>query len=309
MYLTHLAAPGLRHHPSLEPLDRRTPLPAGPAAVAVADAARLLRVALRPHEAAALAPMGWAPSGEPLLDDDTHDVLQLRGFAPTAIESLLDDPDARSIEVEVAIAPDPPLYGRLREHALRDPRLVAALGEEASLHIKAGLLFDRAHRDASPDLLGARMGDVAFPIAGKERPSWLPKLLADLAGRIVVVDLDEPIAAVVARLEAAATSHRADVRAQWARAEATLQAVPFALPAPRWLRDAQGTPTLAFGDDLVSLRHLGRPAAEALRLVEAALLRTPDVLVLGSPVAPEVRAWLEGCTEGDDATLEQVLAP
>jgi hypothetical protein len=52
-------------------------------------------------------------------------------------------------------------------------------------------------------------------------------------------------------------------------------------------------------------RLLGPRADRALRLTEAALVRSPDVLVVEEATEPEV-AWLVSCVEGEDATLEQV---
>ena len=307
MFVTRIEADGLRHAPRLSGLDRTPSLPAPPAAVAVADALRLFTVAVDPSRATSLRPLGWVgASTEPLHDDDTQRVDMLLGLLPGAVRRSL-EPDVRSVAVDVSMAPDPPLYGRLREHAVRDPRLVTALGQEAELHVKAGWLLTSDRASASPDLLGARMGDVSFPLAGKERPAWLLPLLVDLVARIAVVDPDEPLGAVTDRLFAAAISHRSEPRRAWARAAAALSAPPFDLPTPEWVTVDDGL-TLAFGEHLLAPRQLGRRAAEAVRLVEATIVRAPDVLVVPMELPDDVVAWLHAHTDGDEATLEQVFA-
>ena len=308
MYLTRIVATGLRNTPHQADLGRTSPLPPLPGAAGLGDALRLFAVALAPARWPELGTLGWVgPHTEPLTDDDTQQIDMLLGLVPDAVDRTVDGPD-RTVSVDVSISPDPPLYGRLREHAVRDPRMVTALGQQAELRVKAGFLLTADRSGATPDLLGVRIGDVSFPLSGKDRPAWLMPLLADLAGRIWVLDLAEPIGDVLERMYTHAASHRAEERARWAAAAAALQRAPFGLPAPAWMRTRAGM-RLAFGDDLVPLRHLGRAAVDAVRLVEAALVRAPDLLVVPEPLPEEVTTWLHGCTEGDDASLEQVLAP
>ena len=308
MYLTRLTANDLRHAPELRDLTRLVALPAAPQAVGAADAMRLMRAALRPHELGPLRPLGWVGRvTEPVLGDN-GEVDVITGLLAPFVDELVDGP-GRSLSVEISVAPDPPLYGRLREHAVRDPRLVTALGQQAELHLKAGFLFATDRTSATPDLLGARIGDVAFPIAGKERPAWLPALLADIVARLHVLTLDDDIHEVQQRLADAAGSHRCEARQAWARAVEVLQAPPFSLPAPGWVREPGGALTLRFGAELLEVRQLGRRAADALRLVEAAVVVAPDVLMVTEALDEPVRAWLVGLTEGDDATLEQVMVP
>jgi len=308
MYITRIEASGVRHAPPLASLGRTDRLPALPAAAGIADAVRLATVALAPGRWEELDVLGWlGDDAEALTDDDSDAVDMLVGLEAAAVERTAIDA-GRTLAVDLSLAPDPPLYGRLREHAIRDPRLVTALGQEAELHVKGGFLLTSDHTGASPDLLGARIGDVSFPIAGKDRPAWLAPLLGELSRRIWVLDPDEPLAAVVARLFEAATSHRPDARRGWALAKTALQAEPFGLPEPQWVHTGDML-ELGFGDDLLAPRQLGRAAADALRLVEAALVRTPDVLVVPETLPAAKTAWLHGCTDGDEATLEQVLVP
>jgi hypothetical protein len=307
MYLTRLSASDLLHAPDLSGLDRVVDLAPAPAPTAAADALRIFRAALRPSELLPLRPLGWVGRATEALDDEGV-VVALAGLLSPFVDGLVDG-DGRSLAVEVSVAPDPPLYGRLREHAVRDPRLVTALGQQAELHIKAGFLFTADRTGASPDLLGARIGDVAFPVAGKERPAWLGPLLAEIASRVSVLTLTEDIDDVQSRLAECAVSHRAAERERWRRAAEALVAPPFALPEPVWVREPGGGLRLRFGEALLEVRQLGRHAADALRLVEAALVVAPDVLVVTEPLDEAVDAWLVGLTEGDDATLEQVMRP
>src|SRR5690606_13952023 len=61
---------------------------------------------------------------------DAHGLLeQVVGLDAGAFGALLED-GQRKLVVDVALALDPPLYGRLREHALRDPRVAMALGQD-----------------------------------------------------------------------------------------------------------------------------------------------------------------------------------
>src|SRR5690606_28615667 len=91
----------------------------------------------------------------------------------------------------------------------------------------------------------------------------------------------------------------------WRRLSRALAEPPFGCGALELVNPSR--PSAAFGEELRRARQLGPAAARALRLVAAALLDAPDVLVLDEPVAPPVREWLRARTDGPDATLEQVL--
>jgi hypothetical protein len=213
---------------------------------------------------------------------------------------------ADEAHIDVSVAPDPPLYGRLREHAVRDARLVTALGQEAQLHVKVGLRRLRGAGAVTLDLLGARIGDVAFPIAGKERPAWLPTFLAEVGRRVHRVDLTQP--PPMRRLHGAALARDPERHRAWLRAAEALGAAPFELPTPRLVSD-HGAPSMAFGDEAWPARLLDRAGQDALHLVSACFLDAPDVLIVPTEVPEPVRAWLDARTEGDDAVLEQVLTP
>jgi hypothetical protein len=308
MLLTRLHATGLAVPVALEDLDRTTPLPRAPSARAAADALSLWKAALvGPDASLALTELGWTVV---VADIDLEDEPQ----PPTWDVWEVDDADVDSVlaigadevHVDVSIAPDPPLYGRLREQAVRDPRLVTALGQQAELHVKVGVRRLRATGAISLDLLGARVGDVAFPIAGKERPAWLAPFLAEVARRIHRVHLQRP--APVETLHRAGLARDPTRRAAYQRALAALGEAPFGLPAPHLVRD-HARSTLAFGPEAWPDRLLDRDGSDALHLVAACFLDAPDVLVVPTTLSVPVRAWLDARTEGDDAVLEQVLAP
>jgi hypothetical protein len=232
--------------------------------------------------------------------DDTG----LADLDPVGVGAVLTS-GARSLTVEAKVALDRTLYGRLREQAHRDPRLVSALSGTPLLTVKVGWLFSRDLRHASPSVLQVRAGDVAFETSGKERPAWLLGLLATMGQRVHHTDPFEAVDALAARLHAAALSPDPAVRAGWERVQQTATEAPFSLPRPGLVRDGVGV-GLCFGPELLRLRRVGREAWDKLRWLEASWIVRPDVLVLPERVPAEVRGWLERVVEADDAPVEQV---
>jgi hypothetical protein len=154
-------------------------------------------------------------------------------------------------------------------------------------------------------VLVLRIGDVGFETGGKDRPQWVPELLGELGRRFGRTDPFEPFPALAERLLAATLSPDPALRAGWDRLRAAAAEPPFSLPAPGLVRSGDRL-EIGLGPELARLRQAGRPAWDALRLLEAALLGRPDVLVIDEPVAEPVRAWLDALLDADDAPVEQV---
>lgn len=306
MYLTRLEVEGLRgsDHRAVEGLDRLVPLPSGADGGALADAIDLLAAGLDPERLLPTAGrLGWATAATERVGDGPEP--ELLGLHPPAVDAVV-AAENRALTVEAELALDPPLYGRLREHAARDPRMVTALGQRPSVVVKIGWLFTRDRTGVAPSLLMVRVGDVGFETSGKERPVWLPELMVDLGRRFARTDPFEAAAPVAERLLAASLSPVPAVRAGYARMVEALAHPPFDLPPPGLVR-SEDRLELGFGPGLARVRQLGRPALDAVRLAEALFVRRPDVLVVDEPVSAEVRAWLGTVTDGVDAPVEQVL--
>ncbi len=306
MYVTALRTEGLRGGPgALAELTRSVSLPAPPGACAAGDALVLLSAALSPARVSMVGGLGWAPDGLKVVGEGGD--LELQGLESAAVAASV-EAGAHAVTIEAELLLDPPLYGQLRDQAVRDPRVVTALGQRPSLSVKVGWLLNRDRSVAAPSVLGVRVGDVAFETVGKDRPAWLPNLLEDLGGRFARPQPLEPVDAVALRLLEASLSADPERRAGWRRVVAALQLPPFSLPEPGLVRVADHVQAV-FGPDLLRVRQLGRAAWDALRLAEAALLVRPDVLIVDEPVTAPVREWLEALPEADDAPVEQVWAP
>ncbi|MEN0062032.1 MAG: hypothetical protein AAGA48_07745, partial [Myxococcota bacterium] len=209
-------------------------------------------------------------------------------------------PEAPAVKIEVFLALDPPLFGRLRAEAVRDPRVAAGLGEDPVLALKVGWLFNGDRSVMTPSLLGVRLGDRPFDVAGADRPTWLPSLVGDVARRFVRTGRTD--VAEVTKTLFDASLHPTDTGAR--RAMSALQEV-YELPAPRFARVAAGL-ELVFGDAPLRFHHLGRSAVDAARLVTAAFVHRPDVLV-AIETSPTDDGFLEGLPDADDAPVEQVF--
>jgi hypothetical protein len=304
MYLSRVELEGFRGADRREvDAERVTALPAGQEGAAIADAVDLFAAALDPSRLATLAQrLGWATDRTVVVGEGSD--AELQGLWPAGVDAVV-AAGQRSVTVECTIALDPPLYGRLRDHAVREPRMVAALGQDPSVRIKVGWLFNRDRRSADPGLLHLRIGDVGFETAGKDRPQWLPELLVEIGRRFCRTEPFEPVDALAERLLAASLSTDPLVRAGFERLQASLALAPFSLPRLGLAR-ADGRLEIVFGKELVTLRQLGRPAFDAVRWAEAAFVVRPDVLVVDEPVSADLRKWWAGVAEAEDAPVEQV---
>ncbi len=315
MYVSAIEVEGLRGAPrfAAQGWGRVVTLPAGAEGVALADAFTLLAGSLDAGRTRdALTALGLLhPGDDPDLLEEDRVPFQVRLADAAASTCFADLERQRQVTVRATFVPDPPFFGRLRDLAVREPRLVTALGGDPDLTVKVGWMWSLdlavvaiAHHEVS-------IGGVAFPGSGTERPPWLAALLRDLAARVWRVDPREPVEAVTERLYEASLAHEPASRARYRRAVGALAAAPLALGELGWVRSG-GRAVARFGDALAPPRQLGIGADEAIRLVEAVHVRAPDVLVVESPGLLQAdpsaaRAWLKAATEGDDATLEQVI--
>ncbi|MCB9685386.1 MAG: hypothetical protein H6735_10130 [Alphaproteobacteria bacterium] len=279
---------------------RAQPLPDGATAGRIADAIELWAAALDPVRLRAVA-RSLLGSEVTLVGEGEEPAVD--GLDPAEVRALV--PVGTTVTVEAEVSLDPALYGRLREHAHRDPRVVAALAGDGTLTVKAGWLFSRDLTHAAPSVLGVRAGDVVFETAGKERPVWLPGLVAELGRRVWRTDPLEPVDRLAPRLHEASLSSDPHRRAGLARAFRQAASPPFSLPEPGLVRSGAGV-ALCFGPELRRLRSVGRSAWDVLRWLEGAWVERPDVLVIAEPLPQEVRESFEALVDADDAPVEQV---
>ena len=280
-------------------------LPAAPQGVAVADALSMVEAVLNPDRFVAVAQgLGLLKPEHEIFLDDAHFVEQAVALDIQGVDAMLADAGNRRVTVSITIKLDPPLYGRLREESHKDPRVMTALGQDGTLTLKVGWLFSMSREAVSLGVLEARVGDTAFALNKSDRPSWMNGMLRAIGERLGRMDWAEPVAAVTQRLQRASVSADPNQRAGFGRAAVALAEPPFSLGRLE-LSGLGADVVAAFGPDLVRARSLGPAASRALRLVESALLRAPDVLVVEDATAAEAD-WLMTCLEGDNATLEQV---
>lgn len=312
MYLTHLHTDGLRDGASRRSVERVDTLGTGVEGATLADAVALWAGTLCPEKLPeSLVRLGAASGRDAVtLERENGWLVQVEVDRGSELLALLDGADRR-FAVELTLALDPPFFGRLREHAVRDPRLVGALGQSPTLTARVGWFLSADGEVARAGLLALRVGQTDFSVTGKDRPHWGPAVLSEVGRRVARVDSAATVQALGARLDAVARGTDPAARQRYRRLAEALNQPPFALGHLELVRvDGQIEP--AFGEHLVRARRLGPAARAALALTEAALLGQPDILVvdgcgagLREPAA--ARDWVSGLTEGDDATLEQVL--
>lgn len=312
MYVTQVRTEGLRQGADLRGLGRSVSLAPGEASAVVADALMLWAGTLAPSTLPKrLVQLGAATSEDKV--ECTVDKGWLEGvgcdLGGELVAMLV--PGERRFAIEVTVQADPPFFGRLREHAVRDPRLVTALGEASTLTVRVGWFLSEDGHSTTVGLLALAVGRTAFPVTGSERPVWAPAVLATIGKRFSRTGQAEDLADTGARLLGVATGADAERRRCLDRASKALAAAPFYLGSLELVTVGDGVvPT--FGPDLVRARRLGPAAMSSLALVEQVFVEQPDVLIVDGAGAGfrrpnAVRKWVEGRTQGDDATLEQVF--
>lgn len=312
MLITHLRTEGLRAADGVDLVrpGRQRVLPQGPAGVGLLDGLSLAVAALDPSRTVpTLTDLGVIadPGQAELLVE--HELPVQVSLEDADVAMLVDADQSRTIRVHLDAELDPPMFGRLREHAMRDPRLVSALGE-ATLALKAGWVWTTDLTTASISVLSVAVGGVSFPLVGADRPTWMTGLLHDVATRIRrAAPADE--AALSHRLLAASLSPDPEVRARFERLRRLTAEAPFELGELGLVRTGDRVRT-CFGSSLLRPNQLGPAALDALALTTSVILDQPDVLFAVRPAAslPDpaaVLTWLKGCTTGDDAVLEQYI--
>ena len=312
MYVTSVHVQGFRNAEDFEATDlgRIVDLPAGPPGIAVADALLAFAGSLHPDRIGPVLTQLGLVEGPPVVLVEDGLPIQVTLAEGFGVPSLLPPDGSRNLRVTVEVKLDPPLFGKLRQLAVRDPRLVTALGEGARIKIKVGWLFTTDHTVLSIALLGVSVGDTAFPIIGSERPVWLVELLHDIGSRFGRVK-PASAATVVSRLLDAALSQDPERRSRYSRLAEALASPPFSLGRLEIVRSGNRLEP-CFGTGLLRARQFGSAADEALVLTEAVLLDSPDVLIIEAPGIANrdpaaVRGWLSAHADGDRATLEQVV--
>lgn len=308
MRLATLSIEGLAGAPSWSAsLEEAQALPAPPLGMAIADGLALFAAGLDGDRATPiLSRMGLARGDEELYFDDPGFLEQANGLDPYEVEALLDLEAGRRVTITGTIELDPPLFGRLREESLRDPKMLAALGEDPTVTLKVGWLFSSDRAAASVGVLEVKVARTSFPTGRSERPRWMNGLLRDVGRRLGGVGADASADALGEQLLAAALSADPEVRARYARLADAMDAAPFHLGRLELVRRGDRV-QLAFGPALVRARQLGPGALRALRVAHAALVVAPDVLVVEDPAGSDWSDWLAARITGDHATLEQVL--
>lgn len=309
MYVTALRTDGLRtaSQQELSLSERLIHLADGPENLAVLDAIELFRAGCDPeHVEPALGRLDVVDPFEDLEITVEGELPEQVSFLHGDASSLLATGGTRTIRVRIDLSLDPLLYGKLREHALRDPRLVTALGE-ATASLTVGWAFTNDLLAASIGRLQVRIGDVVFAGAGSDRPRWLAPWLREVARRFRRVTHDD-LDVVAERLHDAAHSPDPDRRARFATLRQALAGPPFSLGTLE-LTHLRGQIMPCFGPDLTRPRLLGRRGADLLRIAEAVLIEQPDVLLIErlDPSEGDLRDWLASATQGQGAVLEQVI--
>lgn len=309
LYITAMHVEGLRAAPDRhqllpEPLTHLADTSGG---LALLDAIELFLAGLDPHRAASV--LTRLEVVDPFEDVDLtlHDSLPVQlAFEQGDAASLLRADVSRTLKIRLDLRLDPLLFGALREWALRDPRLVQALGE-ATASITVGWAFTTDLRVASIGVLQLRIGEVSFQTSGSDRPRWLPEWLQSIAQRFRRVS-EEPLHVVAERLLDATLSDDPTTRARARHLASAVGEPPFSLGRLE-LVQLNGRVAPCFGPDLVRARQIGRWGAERLRIAEAVLLDQPDILLIErvEPADQHLLTWLHDATEGEGAVLEQVI--
>ena len=265
-----------------------------PAVTALGDAIELGFAALSMPALIRLAcRLGLIPERLPPEDSSLELPDQIDNLDPVAVKGILSPSARRALNVELELHLDPPLFGRLREHAAREPRLATALATSPTIHLSVGALFTVSHDAMAIHLDGFAVGEQRFPTHGKERPAWLNRFLASLRGRFHRFDLEDDAPAQL--LDAATSRDHHAAYHQWQ------SALGPDGPHLRVARGADDRPTL-LGDDQ-PLRRYGQAGQDRAALAAAIHLSGADILW-----AESADALLKQAVESDPSPLEQVFS-
>jgi len=205
--------------------------------------------------------------------------------------SLVSDAGRRNLSVTVTMSLDPPQFGALREAASREPRLVSAISNGASLTLSVGALFASSFDAIALSLRACQIGDERFPTTAADRPPWLTRLLQGIGGRFHRHQPGVSIPLLAMETVTSWDHHSRYVAWQSALADS--------LGAIRVVRAPSGSPVLLVDDK--PLRRWGVQGFERVELAASAWLTGADVLWVESE-----RDILDPCVQGDQAPLEQI---
>jgi hypothetical protein len=209
---------------------------------------------------------------------------------PVTARGLLAEGE-QALRAEVELVLDPPLFGRLRELAAREPRVGTALARRPSVRIGVGALFASSYDALVVSIQSFAVGDDSFPTSSADRPRWLPRFLRALPKRFHRMDLCESTSAQL--LDAATSRERFEAYQAWCGSLG-----PDG-PRLRVARGPGGAPTV-LGDER-PIRRFGQAGSDRAALAAAIHLSGADVLWAESD-----DALLDGAIEGDGSALEQV---
>jgi hypothetical protein len=224
--------------------------------------------------------------------DELPDSVQFQD--PDAARALVDPAAQRALKVELELALDPPLFGQLRELAVREPRVVTALAARPTVTLRVGALFTSSHDALAITLQGVSVGEQPFQVHGSERPSWLGRFLRGLRDRFHRYEAADSHAA---DLLACATSRgRHDQYQRWQ------QSMGADGPFLRAARGVNDRPIL-LADDL-PLRRLGHCGQRRAQLAAAIHLSGADIVWAEPGASADL---LRAAVEGNASPLEQVF--
>lgn len=263
----------------------------GPATVALGDAIELAFAALSTKGLAAwLTRVGLVDPGEsPEIEGEPFPTDAGWTDPITATGLLAEGEQALRVEVELVL--DPPLFGRLRELAAREPRVGTALAQRPTVRLAVGALFTSTHDALALSIQRFAVGEEAFPTSTADRPRWMGRFLRELARRFHRMDLCEECPSLL--LEAATSRER------YAAYQAWCGALGPDGPVLRAARGPGGLPVV-LGDEL-PIRRYGQSGSDRAALAAAIHLSGADVVW-----AESADPLLDGAVEGDGSPLEQV---
>lgn len=296
MYVTHVEATGFGGLPTLAfELDRVARFDGPPRALTALADALMLAFAAWDHDTLRGLLARWHCE-EVEVDGDGLPEAARWARAPGLASVLAPDHDGL-LTVAITVSLDPPLYGRLRAQAARDPRLVDALAVGSAVTLRVGARFSPALDALAVDALGFQVGGESYAIAGADRPAWMTPFLRTLAGRFHRGPLP------ARRWGAAAASDRAADQHALRRAQAALRGPPLRLGTTVVLPDG---PARLEPDAVVPVHRLGVRVENEVGIIGAVHLSGAEILLLEDPPRRWSR-WLEEQALADGSPLEQIV--
>jgi hypothetical protein len=301
MYVTALTVRGMRDLPHFQAsgLGRvvtvRGP---SPQSTALGDA---LAFAMAAFDAEALAALltRWGLKGEEGTPDVDGEIFPSHaGWVDAESAELVVDPRPHaSIRVDLRLSLDPPLFGRLRAEAAREPKLVTALSQGAEVELTITGLFNKSRTALAINLDRFQVGDQRFPTTEKERPLWMTQVLQELPGRLAVHDPAQNAAEMALFAMTSRAKH-----GQFTAWQDSLMAKTARATTPGRIRPVLTTDgQVGLMADDRALRSWGQAAQDRASLSATVHLSGADIVW-----AESADKWLDRWVEGDGSPLEQV---